>query len=95
MKCTGKSGCFLRGKRAATVRRYPALKKLSCVQCFCVFIPPAVYSFTTDAYEIFNVRVHTKRVQAQTSLHKELTQRDRKTAHHPALPGDRTKGLRI
>ena len=31
----------------------------TCVQCFCVFIPLAVteaYSFTTDGYEIFNVR---------------------------------------
>ena len=45
LQCTGSSGCFLRGKRTAIARRYLAFCCCwfcSCVQRFCVSIPPAV-----------------------------------------------------
>ena len=51
-----------------------------CVQCFFCFHTTdcEAYSFTTDGYEIFNVRthvgaccIHTKGGEAQTSLHKQ------------------------
>ena len=51
---------FHGGKRAATVRRYPAFSSLSLphVQCLRVSVAPAVKAtlFTTDGYGIFNVR---------------------------------------
>ena len=59
MQCTGNSGCFLRGKRAATVRRYPAFS-LSLYAVFSCFYTTGfvAYSFTTDRYGIFNVRTN-------------------------------------
>ena len=60
------------------------------------------YSYTTDGYGIFNVSiirvraVHTKRGQAQTSLHKSRFGGKETTVSHPAPPGDRTQeDLRI
>ena len=85
------SGCFPRGKRAATVRRYPVLF-LSCVQCFRVFHTTGceAYSFTTDGYGIFNMRTYhiwvravrytlNEADQAQTSPYKRRLGRTEKT----------------
>ena len=51
IQCTANSGCFLRGKRAAMVRRYPVVLGFSCVQCFRVSCPNSDMD-----YKIFNVR---------------------------------------
>ena len=83
----GKLGAaFLGGKRAISTAlpRFLLFKNfftvVSCVQCFCVSIPPAVRPtiVTTDGYGIFNVRTHldacrvilTKGVQEQISVDK-------------------------
>ena len=105
MQCTGNSGCLPQGKRAAIVWHYPAFFFFfPCVQCFHVSIPPAVrptplrrmdMGSSLTCAQIWVRAVHTEGGQAQTSPHKSRPRRDRKTAPHPAPPGDRTQGHRI
>ena len=60
-----------------------------------------VYSFTTDRFGIFNVRTNlgacrTHKGESGTNKFAQgLTQKDRKTAPHPAPRRYRTQGLRI
>ena len=79
MQCTRNSGCFPRGKRAATVRRYPAFVFPLCAVCSCFHTTGCqAYSFTTDGYGIFNVCTNLgawstcirKGGQTQRSMHK-------------------------
>ena len=51
MQCTGTSGCFPRGKRAAIARRYPPPHTL-CAVFSCFRNPP----YTDMDYMIFNMR---------------------------------------
>ena len=74
MQCTGNSGCFPRGKRAATVRR-PTQVLFLCAVFSCFRNPPNFYM----DYRIFNVRtvrdhsyacVHTRGLSTpKTSQH--------------------------
>ena len=74
------------------------------MQYFSVTIPPAVRPtlFTTDGYEIFNVRTHlgARRTHEGGSGTNESAQELTgggmgTTAPPPAPPQDRTQGLRI
>ena len=103
MQYTDNLGWFPKGKSAAVVRHYPAFCVfLLCTVFSCLHTTGCeAYSFATDGYGILTcvqmwVRaIHTKGVQAQTSMRQEVTWRDRKTAPHTALPGDQTQGLPI
>ena len=74
MQCTGNSGCFPRGKRAAIVRRYP---------CFvCVFLCAVFSCFRNPpnsdvVYRIFNVRPFLC-----VRLHTEVGHTDNESAQH-------------
>ena len=55
-QCTGNSGCFPLGKRAAIVRRY--LTFLFTLHAVFSCFHTEAYSFTTDGYGIFNMRIN-------------------------------------
>ena len=102
MQCTGNSGYYPRGMRAAIVRRYPASFFPLCAEFVCFRTTGCEdYSFTTDGYRIFNVRTHVGAFrihEGESGTNKsaqEWTRRNRKTVYHPAPPGDRTQILRI
>ena len=59
--CTGNSGCFLRGERAAKLRRYPAFFPAS-VQCFRVSVIHRTLTWTSTVrtWSFLCVRIHTR-----------------------------------
>ena len=103
MQCTGNLDCFWWGKRAAIIRRYPAV----FVVCFAFYslcamfswlrtISFETYSFKTDGFGIFNIRKHlgafrTHEVgEGRGVKHKHVcTRAERKGDGYPAPPGDR------
>ena len=93
----GNLGRFPRWKAAATESRYPTLiTSLVCAAFLCDHTTGCkAYSFTTDGYGIFNVRTNLGAYRSHeggsgtNKSAQELIRRDRKTAAHPAPPGDR------
>ena len=98
MQCADSSGRFPRGKRTATVRRYPASSlclSFFCVHCFRVFIPPAVMPTLLrqmDMGSLTCAQIWVRAVHAKAQA-SQLTRRDRKTVPHPAPLEGRTQGL--
>ena len=99
MQCTKKIfGLLSLGKRAATVRRYPAFCFPVCSVYVRFSIPPAVRPTHLRKMDVgsltcaqFGCVLYTWRGSGTNKSAEELTRRDRKTAP----PGDRSQGLRI
>ena len=70
MQCTGNSGCFPRGKRAATVRRYPVFGLFSpCAVFSCFRNPPN----SDMEYRIINMRTFLcVRIHTGEGAHRQL-----------------------
>ena len=92
MQCTENSGCFPRGKRTATIRRYQVFD--SSVQCFPLCIPPTVMRILLRQFEMGSLTsahlwVMAVLTKGRSGTHKyaqELPQRDRKAAPFSACP---------